>query len=281
MLTIATLGPANTFSELAAKKYGIESGDRYEIELYPTMSKVFAAVGSKCSCAVLPIENLAEGYVSVVLDLLANNRLSIIHELLLPIQFSLAANCATLNQVKKVYSQFITQGQCERFLDKMENIGIITTESNGSSLEQLKKGTPNESAIIPAFAVKDGDFPLLIPDIADRTNNQTRFITISPKLVKYAPSKEYKTTILIVESVDRPGMLSDILSAFAARNINLVSIMSRPTKEMMGQYHFFIDFEGYSEEQHVREALSDIIKENTIRILGSYPRAYLKELIKS
>ena len=102
MLTIATLGPANTFSELAAIKYGIESGGRYEIELCPTMSKAFAAVGNKCSCAVLPIENIAEGYVSVVLDLLLNNCLSIIHELLLPIQFSLAANCASLDKVKKV-----------------------------------------------------------------------------------------------------------------------------------------------------------------------------------
>ena len=118
---------------------------------------------------------------------------------------------------------------------------------------------------------------MLIPNIADRSNNQTRFITVAPNPVSYDPSKEYKTTILIVESVDRPGMLSDILSAFAARNINLVSIMSRPTKEMMGQYHFFIDLEGYSEAPQVREALSDIMNENTIRILGSYPVAYLKE----
>ena len=277
MLTIATLGPANTFSELAAIKYGIESGERYKIELYPTMSKAFAAVGSRCSCAVIPIENLAEGYVSVVLDLLVNNPLSIIYELLLSIQFSLAANCDSLDKVKKIYSQYVTQGQCEKFLDKMDNFGVITTESNGSSLEQLKKGIPDEAAIVPAFAVKQGEFPLLIPHIADRSNNQTRFITVAPKPAGYDPSKEYKTTILIVESVDRPGMLSDILSAFATRKINLVSIMSRPTKEMMGQYHFFIDLEGYSEEPHVREALSEIMKENTIRILGSYPVAYLKE----
>ncbi len=277
MLTIAALGPANTYSELAAIKYGTESGDRFQVELFPTMSKAVAAVEGRCSCAVLPIENIAEGYVSVVLDLLINNPLSIVHELLLPIQFTFAANCDTIDKVKKVYSQFITQGQCEKFLDKMNNIGMITTESNGASLEQLRKGIPDEAAIVPAFAVKQGDFPLLIPNIADRSNNQTRFITVAPKPAGYNPSKEYKTTILIVESVDRPGMLSDILSAFASKNINLVSIMSRPTKEMMGQYHFFIDLEGYSEDPLIREALSEIMKENTIRILGSYPVAYLKQ----
>ncbi|MGB7531555.1 MAG: hypothetical protein WA977_01065 [Halobacteriota archaeon] len=46
--------------------------------------------------------------------------------------------------------------------------------------------------------------------------------------------------------------------------------MSRPTKEMLGRYHFFIDVEGHSEEHHIMEALSEIGKENTIRVLGSY-----------
>jgi len=168
MTTIATLGPANTFSELAARKYGKENGGEFSVVLYPTIGKAFAAVGEKCSCAVLPIENMAEGYVSIVLDLLVHSDLSIVHELLLPIQFTLAANCSSRDQVEKVYAQFVSQGQCESFLDNMENI------------------------------------------------------------------------------------------------------MSRPTKEMLGRYHFFIDVEGHSEEHHIMEALSEIEKENTIRVLGSY-----------
>lgn len=275
MLSIATLGPANTFSEVAAKKYGRESGSKYKIELFPTMGKAFAAVGNTCDCAVLPMENMAEGYVSIVLDLLVHSSLSIIHELLLPIQFSLAANCTSFDEINKIYVQYVTQGQCGAFLDRLEDIAVITTESNGSSLEELRKGSHGEAAVVPSFAVKKGDFPLLVHDIADRANNQTRFIVVAPKPAAYDPEKSYKTTILIIESVDRPGMLSDILAAFSSRKINLVSIMSRPTKEMMGRYHFFIDFEGYSEEPRIREALSEIMKENTIRVLGSYPRARL------
>lgn len=270
MRTIATLGPANTFSELAARKYGEESDGEFRVELYPTIGKAFAAVGEKCSCAVLPIENMAEGYVSIVLDLLVHSNLSIVHELLLPIQFTLAANCSSLDQVESVYAQFVAQGQCESFLDSMENIGVITTQSNGTSLEQLRRKVPNEAAIVPTFAVKPGEFPLVIPNIADRSNNQTRFIVIAPHPTAYDPAHKYKTTLLIIESVDRPGILSDILSAFSTRNINLVSIMSRPTKETLGRYHFFIDVEGHSEEHRIMEALSEIEKENTIRVLGSY-----------
>ncbi len=270
MRTIATLGPANTFSELAARKYGEESDGEFRVELYSTIGKAFAAVGDKCSCAVLPIENMAEGYVSIVLDLLVHSNLSIVHELLLPIQFTLAANCSSIDQVESVYAQFVAQGQCESFLDSMENIGVITTQSNGTSLKQLRRKVPNEAAIVPTFAVKPGEFPLMIPNIADRSNNQTRFIVIAPHPTAYDPTHKYKTTLLIVESVDRPGILSDILSAFSSRNINLVSIMSRPTKETLGRYHFFIDVEGHFEEHRIMEALSEIEKENTIRVLGSY-----------
>jgi hypothetical protein len=33
MTTIATLGPANTFSELTARKYGEESGGEFSVEM--------------------------------------------------------------------------------------------------------------------------------------------------------------------------------------------------------------------------------------------------------
>jgi prephenate dehydratase len=273
MHTVATLGPANTFSELAARRYIDERSRGSSIALYPTFGKAIAAVGRECRCAVLPIENMAEGYVSIVLDLLVHSTLSITHELLMPIQFALAANCDSPERIEKVYAQFVTQGQCERFLDSLHDVAVITTQSNGTSLEQLRRGTPGEAAIVPAFTVTPGSFPLVIEHIADRTNNLTRFITIAPEPAPHDPALDYKTTLLIVESVDRPGMLSEILSGFAKRDINLVSIMSRPTKEMLGRYHFFIDIEGHVSEPRIRETLDEVMRENTIRLLGSYPKA--------
>jgi prephenate dehydratase len=273
MGTIATLGPSNTFSELAAKRYIAAKAPGSSVALFPTFGKAIAAVGNECRCAVLPIENMAEGYVSIVLDLLVHSTLSITHELLLPIQFSLAANCGSLEKVEKIYAQFVSQGQCEHFLDSLHDVAVITTQSNGTSLVELRRGVPNEAAIVPSFAVAPGAFPLVIESIADRGNNLTRFIAVAPEPSPHDPSLDYKTSLLIVESVDRPGILAEILSAFAKRHINLVSIMSRPTKEMLGRYHFFIDVEGHFTEPRIREALDEIMRENTIRMLGSYPKA--------
>ncbi|MFC1671204.1 prephenate dehydratase [Spirochaetota bacterium] len=270
MIKIASLGPVNTFSEMAAHKFGMEINSDFVIELFPTIGKAFKAVGETCDFVVLPIENMAEGYVSIVLDLLAKSNLYITHELLLPIQFSFVANSKSLDKIEKVYAQFVTQGQCATFLDNLDDITVITTQSNGTSFKEVRKGMKNEGAIIPAFAVEENDFPIVTKNIADNSNNMTRFIAIGPQQAEHDPRKGYKTTVLIMESIDRPGMLSDILAAFSTREINLVSIMSRPTKEILGRYHFFIDVEGYSEENHIKEALSDIMKENTVRLLGSY-----------
>ncbi len=275
MTRIGALGPTGTFSQLAASDYLSLLTEESEIRLYPTIGKAFSAVGKECDCAVLPIENMAEGYVSIVLDLLVPSNLVITHELILPIQFSLAANCARLEDVTKVYAQFVTQGQCERFLDKLNNVAVITTHSNGASLEEVRRGTPGEAAIVPAFTVDKSTFPLVIENIADRSNNMTRFIAVGKDLPFFDPARDYKTTILVIESTDRPGVLSDVLQAFATRGINLVSIMSRPTKEMMGRYHFFIDVEGHSDEVRIREALEEVKKENTIKLLGAYPKAEL------
>ena len=71
---------------------------------------------------------------------------------------------------------------------------------------------------------------------------------------------------------DRPGGLYEILGYFAAENINLTKIESRPSKKGLGKYIFFIDFEGHHDDLVVKGIL-DTISTNTpfLKLLGSYP----------
>ena len=55
-------------------------------------------------------------------------------------------------------------------------------------------------------------FPVIIENIADYTHNQTRFIAIARGEKPQDLSKKYKTSIVIIEETDRPGMLTDILA---------------------------------------------------------------------
>ncbi|WP_354623542.1 prephenate dehydratase domain-containing protein [Psychromonas sp. MME2] len=99
MPKIATLGPKETFSDLATQQYLRSQDKHYDIQYYPTLSETFDAIGKECECGVLPIENLSEGYVQVVLERLIDTHLIVIAELLLPIQFSFVGYCKDFSQL--------------------------------------------------------------------------------------------------------------------------------------------------------------------------------------
>jgi prephenate dehydratase len=62
------------------------------------------------------------------------------------------------------------------------------------------------------------------------------------------------------------------LSEFADRDVNLTRIESRPRKQGLGRYMFFLDLEGRDAEPHVRQALEGLrTRVEVLRVLGSFP----------
>ncbi len=274
MKHIAALGPINTFSEIAAQMYVKRSAPDTQIELFPTIRKVFSSVGKKCDIGILPIENMLNGYITPVLDMLLHSRLTIIDELLVPVHFSFAGNGASIDDIHRVYVMFESQGQCSDFLEQLPpSVEIIPTESNGESLERILEGNSGDGAVIPSHALRSYTFSLTVKNINDYHENKTRFIVIAEQEQPFRKELAYKTSIAILEGTDRPGMLSDILSAFAQRSINLLSIISRPTKETLGKYHFFIDIDGYARDKVIQKALADVRKCGFVKLIGSFPKA--------
>lgn len=276
MRKIATLGPAGTFCEIAAKKYNNEKDFDGSIIFYQSISKAFKAIGEQCELGIVPIENTLDGYVQPTLELLSKTKLNIIDEVVVPIQFSFVGNSKNINDVKRLYVQFKTQGQCGDFLEQFgDDVKIITTESNAESFISAKYGKFNEAAIVPHHMLKsEFKLPYEIENVTDSKENQTRFIVVSEKFLYYYPDKDYKTSLIIIQAEDKPGSLSSILNEFACRNINLMSILSHPNKETLGKYHFFIDIEGnYFSDKNVKEAIDNISITNKVRILGVYENA--------
>ncbi|WP_292377547.1 prephenate dehydratase [Methanosarcina sp. UBA289] len=82
----------------------------------------------------------------------------------------------------------------------------------------------------------------------------------------------FKTSIIVYLEKDRPGALYEILGAFAKNKINLTRIESRPSKKELGDYYFYIDFEGHTSDALIIETLNEIKgKIDTLKVLGSYP----------
>lgn len=279
MKTIAALGPEGTFSDLAARSFVRTLGDLMEImdiKYFKSIKSTFNAVGKECEFGVLPIENLSEGYVEVVLDLLMDGDLEIVHELLLPIQFSFVSYAESLQQIRKLFVQYVAEGQCSVFIEKLPDVSVIRTNSNMASLELLKEDNVSAGAIVPHHAIASVPFPLVVPNVNDYKNNATRFIVLARQGSERVLSQQgaMKTSFVVIDDNDYPGLLVGILSAFSNRGINLTSIMSRPAKTSIGKYHFFIDIEGHKDDPRVNKAFEEISRLNRVMVLGSYQRAH-------
>ncbi|MEG3754012.1 prephenate dehydratase [Psychromonas arctica] len=279
MLTIATLGPKDTFSDLATKRYiqaiqAKQPVQTADIKYYGTLTQTFQAVGKECQLGVLPIENLSEGYVQVVLDQLLDTKLSVISELLLPIQFSFVGFCQEMSELTDLYVQFVAHGQCAEFINGLEGVKIHNTQSNIESLVLAKKHGNKAGAIIPQHALSHAaDANIINNDVTNYANNQTRFLVLSETPQARIADKQYKTTLVVNNKQDCPGVLGNIVSAFALQKVNLTSIMSRPTRSQIGNYHFFIDIDGHQEDPHIATALAEIQSSYDVTVIGSYIKA--------
>ena len=112
---IFTLGPEGTFSDEAAQKI---RRDGVVITYTGTFAEaLFRVTEEQDSVAVVPIENSVAGTVAQVQDSLVNNKLVILGEINLLIEYSLLANVAPEN-VKLCYAHPQALEQSSKFLSK-------------------------------------------------------------------------------------------------------------------------------------------------------------------
>jgi len=265
-MKIGFFGPAGTFTEEAASTL---EGD---LVPYDTIPEVFQAVHMKeVDLGVVPIENSIEGSVGVTLDLLAHQYLlKIKGEITIPISLNLLINPdAELEDVEVVYSHYQPLSQCRMFLERMG----VRTQATRSTVEasEIIKNEKNGAAIGTRRAASLYGLKIAAENIQDHANNMTRFVVIDHD--DHAPTGKDKTSVVLCLSDDRPGGLYEILGEFASENINLTKIESRPSKEKLGRYIFFVDLEGHRKDIKIMNVINMIrSKVGYIKILGSYPQ---------
>jgi chorismate mutase / prephenate dehydratase len=108
-------------------------------------------------------------------------------------------------------------------------------------------------------------------NIEDQPGNTTRFVVVG---IKSPPPSGRDVTSLMFTTANRPGALYEILSIFAAENISMTRIESRPLRREAWDYVFFVDIEGHADVANIRNTLA-LVEEKTssLKVLGSYPRA--------
>ena len=266
--TIGFLGPEGSFTHEAVTTLG--DGRAVAVA---TIGDLLADVAAgRLDRALVPIENAIEGTVSATIDgLVFDYDLFIEREVVLPIHLHLLARPGVaLGDVTTVLSYVHALGQCREFLS---GLSASTTQSTSTSQAARLVAESSEpwAAVGSAMAGELFGLVRVASDIEDHPGNATRFVVVGRETIA-APSGHDRTTIVCFQDADRPGSLYGILGRFAARDINLTKLESRPTKKGLGDYCFVIEFEGHLSDDLVADCLTDLQSHLArVKFLGSYP----------
>lgn len=275
--SIAFLGPFGTYSHQAALSFAEKLG-RPDAELVECASfdEVFDAVDrSRTTYGVVAKENSLEGPVTSTLDNFAFRSSSVIlAEEVFDIHHCLmVAPDTDPAQITTIASHPQGIAQCRRFLtEHFPRRGTQVTSSTAESA-RLAAGNPSIAGIANPLAAKLYGCQIIERSIEDNLGNQTAFALIgrlgSAPLLE---SDRFKTTVALFLRVDRAGTLNMILSEFAYAGINLTMVQSRPLKQQLGDYMFFMEFEGKDTDLAAQTALACLrLKLREVKVLGSYP----------
>jgi prephenate dehydratase len=282
---VGYLGPAGTFSEEAL----LASASPGAVEPVPMASIFDAVMGLRDGAlewAIVPIENSLDGSVSVTLDLLAEQagELEIVAEALLKVSHSLiAAEPQELREIDTVLSHPQVPGQCERFLrGELTHARVLPAGSTAEAVRTVtSENRRGQAALGTLLAAEIYGGTVLREGVQDSEDNETRFVWLARAPHSTAPplranaGAEWKTSLVFWGAgAARPGWLVRCLNEFAAREINLTKIESRPRRQRLGSYMFFADLSGDAREQPVAEAIASMRALcEEVRVLGSYPAA--------
>ncbi len=276
-MRIAYLGPAGTFTEDALSEAA--SGEFEPRRTETIHDAILAVEHGEADRALVPFENSIEGSVRPALDALAFDAtgVTIVGEYDYAVHVHLiASEGVELGDVEAVLSHAQPLAQCARFLrEQLPDVERRSVSSTAAAVRMVSESSRPWAALGTRVAARIYGCEVLREDVEDEAGNTTRFVWIAPAGTAPEGSGPAKTSLVFSElGADHPGALVEALHEFSSRQINLTRIESRPLRQGLGRYMFFVDLEGGAGDGPVAEAISALrAKAESVRILGSYPRA--------
>ena len=283
-MKIAFLGPEGSYSNLAAKSFlqtestcSKSAFEWDECVPFRNFPEVLAAVETgRVDAAAVPIENSLQGGVLQNLDLLQEfKNLYAVKQLILRVDHRLIYKKGVkFSEIGRVYSHRQALDQCAAFLSKeMPFASLRETESTGFGLTRAMEDESGKSAAIAGAHTENlrAGFVMSEQSVSDEQNNFTQFL-----LVKKGETALPKTSERIFFSAvcpHQPGSLLELLRVIAKYGVNMTKIESRPVKDKVGDYRFFIEADANLADAQTQQMLAEI-KASTLecKLLGAYSK---------
>jgi chorismate mutase/prephenate dehydratase len=264
---IAYLGPEASFCYLAAQSHFGTSAQYYS---QTTVSDVFYEVEKgRIAWGVVPVENSLEGPVKSTLDKLITTPLNIRAEIFLRVSHCLISSSKKMEGIKRVYSSPQARAQCQDWLrNNLPQAPLIEVDSTVAAAERAREDQEG-AAIASSLDATTYGLIIIAEGIEDSPSDTTRFFVIGRG---YSTATGNDKTSVLFTTPHAPGALYQVLGSFASEGVNLTWIESYPMRDKIGNYLFFVDFDGHRDEQTIKKCLADLEGSTTLfKLLGSYP----------
>jgi prephenate dehydratase len=264
MVGVGFQGEPGAFSDEAAHLLVSQA----ETRGYRTFDELVAAVDrAEIDYGLLPVENSIYGAIARSYDLLWEYpALRIVDEIVFPVVQNLIGTLdAGIGDIVEVRSHPVALEQVRRLFDEHPGWRRIVVDDTAAAVAQVVSGGDKTvAAIASAFAAERYGAQILRAAVQDDDDNFTRFYLLARE---GTARRSLGRACVALELPNAPGSLRNGLSAFADRDINLRSLVSRPSRTSAFNYRFYCEIDRV-DEARLRAALAAI--DGDTRIFGIY-----------
>lgn len=255
-MKVAYSGTAGAFAHIATKKL-FPTANALP---YPDFEKAYRTVeNGECDAVVLPVENSSNGEVGQVTDLLFSGTLFVNNVIDVAITHDLLV-CpdANIEDIKTVVSHPQALGQCSEFINKM---GFNTVEYVNTALAAeyvAQKGDKTVAAIASEETAEIYQLKVAERNINKSRQNTTRFAVLTRSENATFTNQQGICSILLFTVCNEAGALAKALDVIGSYGFNMRTLRSRPMKELLWEYYFYVEIEGDITSEAGKEMLKNL-----------------------
>lgn len=268
-MRVAYSGVEGAFANIAARKV---FPDAIAVPHSDFKSAYNSVVDGECDCVILPIENSFNGDVGQVMDLAFFGSLYIngIFDIGIT-QNLIAKKGVSIGDIKTVISHSQALGQCASYIRK-HSLETVEAVNTAVAAKMVAESDRNDiAAIASEEAAEKFGLCKLESHINESNSNTTRFAVFSrtPK----TPAKTDNHFIMLFTVLNEAGALGKAISIIGDNGFNLKALKSRPTKELVFSYYFYVEGEGNINSPEGEKMLEELkTKCSEIKVIGSFEK---------
>lgn len=240
---------------------------------YSTFDEAYASVErGECEVVVLPVENSFNGEVGQVTDLMFTGSLYLcgLTELAIT-QDLLAVPGAKLSEIKEVISHTQALGQCADFIKEH---GFIASEYSNTALAAKyvsERCDPTVAAIASAEAAEIFGLEVIERNINSARNNTTRFAVFSRTKTERSAKEVGVHSVILFTVRNEAGALAKAIEIIGKHGFNMQSLRSRPMKDLLWEYYFYVEAEGNVDTDEGKEMMKELSEYcDRLRAVGTF-----------